>query len=152
MFTALIGDVSREFDLGTRAAALVNELLRFIARTPGGLAGFIARFEAADMSLLASSWLGNSESEPMTAGELEGALGADGLRRIGRKVGLPAETVGPALAFLIPRVIGLLTPNGVVPVDHPAEVASRASPAWSSAAASASPRRRHGRSSTNSSR
>jgi hypothetical protein len=85
MFTALIGDVSREFDLGTRAAALVNELLRFIARTPGGLAGFIARFEAADMSLLTSSWLGNSESEPMTAGELEGALGADGLRRIGRK-------------------------------------------------------------------
>jgi hypothetical protein len=95
MFTALIRDVSRQFGLGTRVAALVNELLRFIARTPGGLAGFLALFEAAGMGLLASSWLGNSESEPISAGRLEGALGADALRRIGRKVGLSPGTVGP---------------------------------------------------------
>ena len=127
MFNALIGEASRRFALGTRAAALVNELLRFIARTPHGLAGFLARFEAADMGLLASSWLGNSESEPMTEGQLEGALGADTLHRIGRKVGLPAETVGPALAFLVPRVIGMLTPDRVVPADLPAEVSARLS-------------------------
>jgi uncharacterized protein YidB (DUF937 family) len=109
MFTALIGEAGRRFGLGTRAAALVNELLRCIARTPDGLAGFLARFEDAGMGLLASSWLGDSESKPMTVGQLEGALGADTLRRIGRKVGLPAETVGPVLAFLVPRVVGLLT-------------------------------------------
>jgi uncharacterized protein YidB (DUF937 family) len=121
MFTALIGEIARRFDLGTRAAALVNELPRLIIRTPGGLAGFLARFEAADMGLLASSWLGNSESEPMPSAQLERVLGADALRRIGRKVGLPADTAGAALAFLIPRVIGLLTPNGVVPSDMPVE-------------------------------
>ena len=127
MFTALIGEAGRQFGLGTRAAALVNELLRFIARTPGGLAGFLARFEAAGMGPLASSWLGDSESAPMTTGQLEGALGADTLRRIGRKVGLPAETVGPALAFLVPRVIGMLTPDRIVPADLPAEVSTRLS-------------------------
>ena len=127
MFTALIGEAGRRFALGTRAAALVNELLRFIARTPGGLAGFIARFEAAGLGPLASSWLGDSESEPMTAGQLEGAFGADTLRRIGRKVGLPAETVGPALAFLVPRVIGMLTPDRVIPADLPAGVSARLS-------------------------
>lgn len=127
MFTALIDEARRRFGLGTRAAALVNELLRFIVRTPGGLAGFLARFEAAGMGVVASSWLGDSESEPMTAGQLEGALGADTLHRIGRKVGLPAETVGPALAFIVPRVIGMLTPDRIVPADLPAGVSARLS-------------------------
>jgi uncharacterized protein YidB (DUF937 family) len=127
MFTALIGEVGHRFDLRTRAAALLNELLRLIARSPGGLAGFLARFEAADLGPLASYWLGNSESAPITAGQLERALGGETLYRIGRKVGLPAETVGPALAFLVPRVVGLLTPDGVVPADLPAEVRARLS-------------------------
>jgi uncharacterized protein YidB (DUF937 family) len=127
MFTTLIGEAVRRFGLGTRAAAIVNELLRCIARTPDGLGGFLARFEAAGMGLLASSWLGDSESEPMTAGQLEGALGADTLRRIGRKVGLPPETVGPVLAFLVPRVVGVLTPDRIVPADLPAEVSTRLS-------------------------
>jgi hypothetical protein len=43
MFTALIGDVSREFDLGTRAAALVNELLgSLLALLAGWLASSLA--------------------------------------------------------------------------------------------------------------
>jgi hypothetical protein len=32
--------------------------------------------------------------------------------------------VGPALAFLVPRVIGMLTPDRIVPSDLPAEVSA----------------------------
>jgi len=124
IFDDLVRDVAGRFNLGPQAAALVKEAVRLITGTPGGIGGFLDKFRNAGLSGLVSSWLGKAENAPITAGQLENAIGAGSIEAVGRKVGLsPAATAAP-LAFLVPKLVDLLTPDGAVPQGMPAPVSA----------------------------
>jgi hypothetical protein len=55
---------------------------------------------------------------------VEGALGKGTLDRIAQKLGLSGSVVGPALAYLVPKVIGFLTPDGKIPTGIPSQVSA----------------------------
>ncbi len=124
MFDALVREVASRFNLGPQANALVRETLRMITATPGGIGGFLDKFRNIGLGGLVSSWLVNTENAPLTTEQLEKAVGPASIEAVGRKVGLTPAAVAPPLAFLIPKMIDLLTPDGHVPEGVPAPVSA----------------------------
>lgn len=124
MLDTVINDLATRFGLGAKAGPLVSLVLGYItSKENGGLAGFIALLRDKGLGELASSWVG-SDAGPAAVSPslLEGALGGqDGLLSIiTSRLGLPPATASSALAFLLPTVIGKLTPGGVIPDGVPA--------------------------------
>ena len=121
----IIRELSAKFGLDGHAGALAMEALRAItSERRGGLSGFLSRFQTAGLGDLVNSWIGKGENKPVTVGQLETVLGGDFISSIASKVGLSASTAGPALAFLIPKLIDKLTPDGRVPAVLPPEVSA----------------------------
>ena len=83
-----------------------------------------------------------SDAGPIAAGQVERALGATALSGIASRLGLAQGVVSTALGYALPKIIGLLTPGGVVPAGVPAEVTSFLSqPRAAAAAEQVAPRR-----------
>ena len=76
LFDALIDDLASRFGLGATAAPLTREALALIVGAEGGLAGFLNLFKGAGFDAQVGSWLGRSDPQPVTAGDLGKALGA----------------------------------------------------------------------------
>ena len=111
--------------MGGKAGALVTAVLTYIfQQEAGGLNAFLDRFRRAGLGDLASSWIGKPAPRELTTGQLEGALGGSLLQQLADKAGLTLSQAKPALALLLPKLIGLLTADGSVPSTIPASVSS----------------------------
>lgn len=130
LFDGVIREISDTFGIGPKAGPLVAELLKAMGESrTGGLAAFLERFKAAGLGDHVASWIGHGENRPLTDAEMDQALGPQFLSDIGNAVGIAAGNIGPAVAFAIPKLVHLLTPQGVVPlvlppdartlIDHP---------------------------------
>lgn len=119
IFDSLIEEIGRKFGLGAKSSALIAEVIRFMTSEPGGVAGFLDRFKNAGLAGLVNSWLGNQNPEPMSAQQVEQGLGTS-INIIANKLGLGGSLITPALGYVIPKLIGMLTPNKTVPSAIPA--------------------------------
>lgn len=135
MFEALIREVASRFGLGDKAGPLLQMLLAFIAnKQSGGLSGFIDLFKRAGMGDIISSWLGGSAAaKPISGPQLETLFGGSGglIQAMASRIGIGSDKVTSVLSFLLPAVIGKLTPGGTVPASLPDEVTSFIGPAGS---------------------
>jgi OmpA-OmpF porin, OOP family len=122
MFDALIDDLAGRFGLGANAQSLVKEALTMISTSSGGLGGFLDTFKSAGLASEAASWLGHPDAVPLAAQQVERALGATALSGIAGRLGLTQGVVSTALGYALPKIVGLLTPGGVVPAGTPAAV------------------------------
>ncbi len=123
LFDTLIREVAQRFNLGGNAERLVAELIRTMtSQETGGLNGFLDRFRKGGLTDLVQSWIGRGETLPLTPGQTEQTLGRGLLEQIAGRTGLPIASLAAPLAFLIPRVVDLLTPDGAVPATLPAAV------------------------------
>ena len=123
-FDSLIGEVGDKFNLGGKSEPLLRSLLQLITGGPGGIGGFLGHLSSAGLGSLASSWLGNSSPLPLTTQQTESALGHNAIDGIANKLGLGTGVVSAAIGFLLPKVIGMLTPGGKVPMGIPSSVSS----------------------------
>jgi outer membrane protein OmpA-like peptidoglycan-associated protein/uncharacterized protein YidB (DUF937 family) len=125
MFDELVADLANRFNLGDRAGPLLAATLGLLtdSRT-GGLAGFIQRLRRGGLGQQVSSWVGTGPNEPVTPEQIDQSLGADTVDRVASLAGVPPGTSRTALAFLVPKVIDLLTPEGTVPVGVPPALAA----------------------------
>ena len=114
-FDALIDDLASRFGLGANARAVITEALTMISTSPGGLSGFLDTLKSAGLTSEVASWLGHPDAGPMPAGQVERALGATALSGIAGRLGLAQGVVSTALGYALPKIVGLLTPGGVVP-------------------------------------
>ncbi len=121
-FDTLIDDLAGRFGLGANARTLVKEILTMISTSQGGLGGFLDRLKSGGLTSEVGSWLGRPDAAPIAAGQIERALGATALGGIASRLGLGQSAVSTALGYALPKIIGLLTPGGVVPAGVPAEV------------------------------
>jgi uncharacterized protein YidB (DUF937 family) len=137
IFDTLIDDVASQFGLGSNAGPLVREMLSMITGTPGGVGGFLNNMKAAGLSSDVASWMGHANAAPLSAATVERALGSTALTGIASRLGLAPTLVTSAIGYALPKVLGLLTPGGVVPTSLPAEVTNFASAAPISRVASA---------------
>ena len=120
----LAADLKGRLALGPEADSIVQGLLRLIFGDAKGLKGFLDRFSAAGLADQASSWIGKTNSPPLAPqGALE-AFGAETIAGLAAKAGVDNGVATTALAYLAPKLVGLLTPGGVIPTTAPPAVAT----------------------------
>jgi outer membrane protein OmpA-like peptidoglycan-associated protein/uncharacterized protein YidB (DUF937 family) len=129
LLDTVISEVAGKFGLGSSATALVREVLSLVVGSPGGFGGFLNRVKSAGLGTELISWLGNTEAAPLLHTQVEKLFGSTVLSGIAQKLGLGDSVVSTATAFVLPKLIGLLTPGGSVPATLPAEVIRFLSPA-----------------------
>lgn len=136
MFDTIIREAASRFGLGDKAGPLVQMLLAFIAnKDTGGLAGFLSRLTNLGMGSMAQSWLGGGAgAQAINPTQLESLFGGNGggnggsggsgglLGAVSSKLGLGGSTVTAALGYILPLVIGKLTPGGTVPASLSSDV------------------------------
>jgi OmpA-OmpF porin, OOP family len=122
MFDSLIDDVASQFGLGSNAGSLIREVLSMITGSTGGVGGFLNTMKAAGLSSEVASWMGQANAAPLPVAQLDRALGSTALSGIASRLGVAPALASTAVGYALPKVIGLLTPGGVVPTGLPAEV------------------------------
>lgn len=121
----IINEVSEQFGLRGKAGPLMTALLSLISNErTGGLQGFLDQFRRAGLGEIVSSWVSRGSNTPITTEQLERAIGGDTVNRMASNIGIARAGAAAALAYMIPRVVDLLTPEGVVPSRLPAWVNS----------------------------
>ena len=139
MFDTIIREAASRFGLGDKAGPLVQMLLAFIAnKDTGGLPGFLSKLTNLGMGSMAQSWLGGGAgAQAINPTQLESLFGGNGggsgsrggnggsgglLGAVTSKLGLGGSTVTAALGYILPLVIGKLTPGGTVPSSLSSDV------------------------------
>lgn len=121
MFDIIIREVASRFGLGDKAAPLVQMLLAFITnKDSGGIAGFMSKLTSSGLGDVAQSWLGGGDgAKSMDNSQVQSLLGGHGglIESISSKLGIDGGTAASAMGFLLPMVIGKLTPGGKVPTS-----------------------------------
>ena len=95
--------------------AMLNSRDTSVGGNNGGLGGMMAQFQKAGLGDMMSSWISTGPNPPISASQLEGALGGDVLSQFAAKAGLGSGQAGSVLASLLPAVIDQLTPEGKAP-------------------------------------
>jgi uncharacterized protein YidB (DUF937 family) len=121
-FDTLISDTASRFGLGSNARPLVRETLNMVANAPGGIGGFLRRLESAGLRSQMESWLGHPNASPLSAQDLDRALGSGALSGIANRLGMAEAAVKTAVGYTLPKLIGALTPGGRIPTHLPPEV------------------------------
>jgi outer membrane protein OmpA-like peptidoglycan-associated protein/uncharacterized protein YidB (DUF937 family) len=116
-----IDDMAGRFGLGAKSE-LVNEVVNLITGTPGGISAFIDKFRTAGLGTEVASWLGRTDGAPLAGSAVERALGGATLGGIASKLGLGSGVVATAIGYLMPKLIGQITPGGMIPSGIPASL------------------------------
>jgi len=118
MFDSIINEADEKFNLGAKAGTVLSALLALMTdKNSGGFAGFLERFNRAGLGDTVTSWIGSGSNMPVSNEQLESALGEDALKNIADQTGTDYGSATSATAFLIPRVVDALTPEGEIPQD-----------------------------------
>jgi outer membrane protein OmpA-like peptidoglycan-associated protein/uncharacterized protein YidB (DUF937 family) len=120
VFQELINSTATQFNLSDASvSSLLRGLLALMTSERwGGIDGFVDQFREAGLDHVIGSWVGGKEGRALTPSQVESALGASGLDGLASRSGLSREAVTSVLTFLLPRLIALLTPDGVLPSSH----------------------------------
>src|SRR5512135_512290 len=97
-----------------------NKLLESImglinAPQTGGLSGLAQTFKDKGLGDVVSSWIGTGKNLPVSADQINQALGSEQIQQISEKMGVSQEEASKGLAGLLPEIIDKLTPEGKVP-------------------------------------
>ena len=120
----LTDDLNGRFHLGAKSEPLIRQVLQLITSGAGGIGGFLERLKSAGLSSTVTSWLGSSNGAALTGQQVERALGSNAMSSIAGNLGLGTGVASTAMGYILPKIIGMLTPGGKVPSVIPASVAS----------------------------
>ncbi len=96
-------------------AAMLSGLLN----EAGGLNGLMGQFQKAGLGNEFSSWVSTGQNQPVTADQVQNAVGADTIQNLANKVGMNVNTVLPLLSQFLPQIIDKLTPKGQIDDNNP---------------------------------
>lgn len=83
----------------------------------GGLQNLLGAFQNAGLGNIVSSWVSTGQNLPISADQIQQALGGGHLSQLASASGLSHEDTAQQLSDLLPGLIDKMTPNGQVP-DH----------------------------------
>jgi outer membrane protein OmpA-like peptidoglycan-associated protein len=117
MFEQLITEATSRLSLPSASvsALLCGLLAQMTSERTGGFQGFIDLFRRAGLGDVMTSWFGGKDGKTVTPSQIESALGTGTLDKLASSSGLSRAAATSALTFLLPKVIGRLTPNGALP-------------------------------------
>ncbi|MDH4392182.1 MAG: YidB family protein [Aquabacterium sp.] len=88
----------------------------------GGLGGLLQQLQQGGLGEAAQSWVSTGQNLPVSADQLQSALGADRIDALAQQVGMPAGDLSSQLAQYLPQVVDKLTPNGQLPAGGGADL------------------------------
>ena len=90
----------------------------------GGLGGLLDLFKQKGLASIASTWPGGGKGLPLGINprQLENVIGGALVKAIASKTGLGSGPIGGALAFMLPKIVRALTPDGVIPAGIPSAI------------------------------
>ena len=107
----LLGAVMGQFE----ANMLPGLLQTALAQTNlGSLQGMLDKLRAAGLGAQVDSWLGRGPNQPITAEQLETALGPTIVDKISGTLNMPPDDIFGFLAKHLPTLIDALSPNGTL--------------------------------------
>lgn len=101
--------------LGNSSNPLAASVLQMIKNQPGGLGGLIQTFQQKGLGELVNSWVSTGQNLPISADQIQQALGHDKLQEIAQQSGVSVDNVSSHLSSLLPALVDKLTPNGELP-------------------------------------
>jgi len=81
----------------------------------GGLGGLLDKLQNGGLGNVANSWIGSSQNQPVSPGQLGSALGPDIIKVLAQRSGLSEEEITKQLSQTLPGVVDKLTPQGRLP-------------------------------------
>jgi uncharacterized protein YidB (DUF937 family) len=114
---SLFDDVLQQVTGGMSSehAQLANGVLDLIKEHPGGLSGLVQSFHDNGLGSIVSSWVSTGENLPITADQIQAALGNDKVQQFAAKAGITPDAAKATLAEVLPTLVNKLTPDGKVP-------------------------------------
>ena len=117
---------------GSGQSALINAVIQMIANkgagdgvggaagAGGGLGALVGALTQGGLGNIASSWVGTGENMPVSADQLQSALGGGSgaggiLAQLAQQAGLSHGDTASGLSQLLPGLVDKLTPNGQMP-------------------------------------
>ncbi|MDE3181621.1 MAG: DUF937 domain-containing protein [Acidobacteriota bacterium] len=97
-------------------AGLANGVLDMLKNNQGGgLSGLVQQFQSNGLGNIVSSWVGNGQNQPISAEQVQSALGSEKIQELAGKAGISPDQAGAGLAQVLPKLIDTLTPGGQIP-------------------------------------
>ncbi|HTY59563.1 MAG TPA: YidB family protein [Bacteroidota bacterium] len=95
---------------------LLNAVMGVVANQQGGgLAGLVQQFEGSGLGNIVNSWVGTGQNLPISAQQIQQALGSDTIKQLAAKAGIDPQQVTAHLTDLLPKLVDKLTPDGKIP-------------------------------------
>jgi uncharacterized protein YidB (DUF937 family) len=103
--------------LGQLEAAVVPVVLSEVlgSNGQGGLSAIVAKLEQAGLGAQVKSWIGNGQNIPITAEQLQQALGSDTAKQLAARFNIPLDQLSKVLAEQLPKAVDHASPEGKLP-------------------------------------
>jgi uncharacterized protein YidB (DUF937 family) len=83
----------------------------------GGLSAIVAKLQQAGFGDQVKSWIGNGQNLPITAEQLQQALGSDTAKQLAARFNIPLDQLSKVLAQALPKAVDSASPNGSLPAS-----------------------------------
>jgi uncharacterized protein YidB (DUF937 family) len=114
LLDAVVGALGSGGDGGGGQPDLMKIVMSLVQQA-GGLEGLMAKLQQGGLGDAAASWVSTGQNQPVSAEQLEGALGGDLLGSLARQAGVGQGDLAGGLAQMLPKVIDGLSPDGRLP-------------------------------------
>jgi uncharacterized protein YidB (DUF937 family) len=81
----------------------------------GGLSAIVDKLRQAGLGDQVNSWIGNGKNLPITAEQLQAALGSDVVKQLAARYNIPIDQITQVLAHQLPTAVDHASPNGTLP-------------------------------------
>ena len=130
----LFSDLGNMIETAVAKEGGANALFTQALSGMGGYDGVLNKLNQAGLGNVVSSWIGKGSNLPISASQIQAALGDEHIRALATSFGIPIDQVAGMLAQHLPAAVDQASPNGTLPpaapaAPTPAAVASAASAA-----------------------
>jgi uncharacterized protein YidB (DUF937 family) len=113
LFNQIVGAVTSNAQGQGNSNALLGVCESVLANS-GGLQGLMGKFSQAGLGNVFSSWVGTGQNQPISAEQIQQALGSDQVKALAAKLGFDPAQVSQMVAQCLPQAVDHLTPNGQI--------------------------------------
>jgi uncharacterized protein YidB (DUF937 family) len=91
---------------------LLQEVIKFVQNTPGGVSGLLKQFQDKGLGQVVSSLQGKGPTQVITPEQIVLGFGSDKINALASSAGLDPKIVPEKLAIILPKVVEQLAPLG----------------------------------------
>lgn len=90
----------------------VQNVVGNLVKDQNGIGGLISKLGNSGLSSQLSSWIGTGHNEPVTADQVQNALGKDTVAKAAEQAGMSPQQAAEDLAKALPTMIDKASPDG----------------------------------------